>query len=116
MNDAPERIWLLPFDGEQRCWCDDPDPGGLGHGDEATEYVRADLYEALQARVAMLKSALIEAERALAIALDDLDEWVGCKGALEKAGFNMDDTADIAEAARAALARIRAITGGSHDD
>ena len=40
---APKRIWLLPFDGEQRCWCDDPDPSGLGHGDEAQEYIRADL-------------------------------------------------------------------------
>ena len=40
---APKRIWLLPFDGEQRCWCDDPDPSGLGHGDEAQEYIRVDL-------------------------------------------------------------------------
>lgn len=49
MTDAPERIWLLPHDGEQRCWCDDPDPGGTGHGDEAAAYVRADLVEALEA-------------------------------------------------------------------
>lgn len=43
MSDAPERIWLLPFDGEQRTWCSDPDPSGLGHEAEADEYVRADL-------------------------------------------------------------------------
>tara|TARA_R110000868_G_scaffold25103_4_gene98054 strand:- start:2890 stop:3309 length:420 start_codon:yes stop_codon:yes gene_type:complete len=52
MNDAPERIWLLPFDGEQRCWCDDPDPGGYGHDEDATGYVRVDLVDALRAHLA----------------------------------------------------------------
>jgi hypothetical protein len=50
--------------------------------------------------------ALIKAEEALAIALDDLDEWVGCKDSLEKAGFNVDDTADRAKLARTTLAEI----------
>ncbi len=44
--------------------------------------------------------ALVEA---LKIATDDLEEWVGCKTSLEAAGFNMDDTAERANTARAAL-------------
>ena len=56
-----------------------------------------------------LAAALIEAMEALVIALDDLDEWVGCKNALEKSGFNMDDTAERAEMCRATLTRIDAI-------
>lgn len=58
MADAPERIWLLPHDGEQRCWCDHPDPSGMGHEDEADEYIRADLVEALEAENQRLRLAL----------------------------------------------------------
>lgn len=58
MTDAPERIWLLPHDGEQRCWCDDPDPGGTGHGDEAAAYVRADLVASMQAENQRLREVL----------------------------------------------------------
>lgn len=58
MTDAPERIWLLPHDGEQRCWCDHPDPSGMGHEDEADEYIRADLVEAMEAENQRLREAL----------------------------------------------------------
>ena len=64
---------------------------------------------ALIALAPQLAAALIEARAALVIALDDLDEWVGCKNSLEKAGFNMDDTAERAEMCRATLTRIDAI-------
>lgn len=57
MTDAPERIWLLPHDGEQRCWCVHPDPSGMGHEDEADEYIRADLVEALEAENQRLREA-----------------------------------------------------------
>ena len=40
-------------------------------------------------------------------AVDHLHEWVACKDALEKAGFNMDDTRNRAEEGRAALASLR---------
>jgi hypothetical protein len=45
MTDAPKMIYLLPFDGEQRSWCNDPDPGGTGHADEADAYIRLDAPE-----------------------------------------------------------------------
>lgn len=57
-------------------------------------------------------AALLVAEKALRIALDDLDEWIACKGSLEKAGFNMDDTASRADVVRAALSEIAKLTGG----
>lgn len=68
MIDAPERIWLLPFDGEQRCWADDPDPSGLGHEDETTGYIRADTRPAptLAEALAVPEVAkLVEAAKAL---------------------------------------------------
>lgn len=57
-----ERIWLEPGEGgdEGRLWCQDnvwlgdPNYGGQ----EATEYVRADLYARLTARIAELEAAL----------------------------------------------------------
>ena len=58
MTDAPEHLWLLPHDGEQRCWCDHPDPSGMGHEDEADEYVRADLVAALEAENQRLRGVL----------------------------------------------------------
>lgn len=58
MTEAPKRIWLLPFDGEQRCWCDHPDPSGMGHEDEADEYIRADLVAALEAENQRLREAV----------------------------------------------------------
>ena len=58
MTKEHDRIWLLPHDGEQRCWCNDPDPGGTGHGDEATGYVRADLFEAVEAENQRLRATL----------------------------------------------------------
>ena len=66
----------------------------------------------LMAMSPSLAAALLVAEKALAIALDDLDEWVGCKDSLEEAGFNMDDTASRADVARAALSEIEKLTGG----
>lgn len=58
MSDAPERIWLLPHDGEQRCWCDHPDPSGMGHEDDADEYIRADLVASMQAENQRLREVL----------------------------------------------------------
>lgn len=49
MGELPERIWLLPFDGEQVAWCDQPDPSGQGHEADATEYLRADISAAREA-------------------------------------------------------------------
>lgn len=45
----PKRIWLLPYDGEQRCWCVDPDPAGTGDASEVTEYILASEAEAMVA-------------------------------------------------------------------
>lgn len=47
-----------------------------------------------------LPAALIEAEKALKVALEDLDEWVGRNDSLEMAGFNMADTAERADLVR----------------
>ena len=58
IDDAPKIIWLLPHGDEQRCWCDHPDPSGMGHEDEADEYIRADLVEALEAENQRLRATL----------------------------------------------------------
>ena len=58
---APKHIWLLPFDGEQRCWCDDPDPEGDGNAKDADEYIRADIVKAqIKAAVQAGRNALKE--------------------------------------------------------
>jgi len=76
MSDAPKRLWLLPFDGEQRCWCDDPDPGGDGNADDADEYVRADIVKAQvkqQAKILQVQfDAMREALRPFAAWADHL--------------------------------------------
>ena len=43
---------------------------------------------------------------ALKLTVEDLEEWSGCKSALEAAGFNMDDTQVRAEFARATLKEL----------
>lgn len=49
-NDTPpKRIWLLPHDGEQRCWCVDPDPAGTGDASDSTEYTLTSEVEAMVA-------------------------------------------------------------------
>lgn len=78
-------------------------------------YLRDEADARLIALAPQLAAALIKAREGLAIALDDLDEWVGCKDSLEKAGFNMDDTADRAKLARSTLAEIDALMGGNDE-
>ena len=49
-----ERIYLIPgsYDGENcYVWSDDPAPGTEDNPQDAIEYVRADLFKALQAQV-----------------------------------------------------------------
>lgn len=53
---SPDRIWLLPHDGEQRCWADEPDPSGSGEDGDATEYVRADIAEHRRAQPVRVKA------------------------------------------------------------
>jgi hypothetical protein len=57
-----EFIYLQPAccadEGIGRLWCEDPDPEDCEDGAKWTKYVRADLCEALQARVAELEAAL----------------------------------------------------------
>lgn len=77
MGDAPERIWLLSFDGEQRTWCDQPDPSGLGHEDEADGYLRADIAARevdLRAEVERLKAERDAVIAATASAKRDADD------------------------------------------
>ena len=58
-----ERIWLQPpccAEYEERLWCQDA-MNDCDEGNPDTEYVRADLYESLQARVVELGAMLEEA-------------------------------------------------------
>ena len=83
MSDAPARISMgNPLTGEVK------------------EYLAADLID---------MDVLRMVEAAFRRAVDDLDEWVACQDALEKAGFNMDDTRNRAEDGHAALADLRAM-------
>ncbi len=107
MTEAPKRIWAWPDKGNPesvtgRWSCN------TYSSDLTQSYILAAEHERLlterDAEIARLREAL-------AIAADDLEEWVLCKDSLEKAGFNMDDTAKRAEIARAALATIDAVEG-----
>ena len=102
MTDAPKRIIArIDYDGEidgQWIDADAPRPHSFGH--YFTEYTRADLID---------MDVLRMVEAAFRRAVDDLDEWVACQDALEKAGFNMDDTRNRAEDGHAALADLRAM-------
>jgi hypothetical protein len=55
---APDRIYLEPDHNqiEGRMWCQDDDPASLG--EPWTEYVRADLYTALEAERDRYREAL----------------------------------------------------------
>lgn len=105
LRDAPRRP-RRGMTGPERIWADEPDIfDGMGIWyaspksevvkNPATAYVRADIHDDV---VKALREALIAAE-------DDLSEWLGCSDSLNKAGFNMDGTADVVAKARAALAR-----------
>lgn len=91
MTDLPTRIVL--------------DPDHSGHGGRVVGLVAGapgtegwPVYHSDEA-VRVLREALIAAE-------DDLSEWLACSDSLIKAGFNMDDTADVVAKARAALWKL----------
>ena len=89
MNDEwPENAWLLLHEAKSR-W-------GRQTSPRQVEYTRADL-------AAERERKLMEA---LKLTVEDLEEWSGCKSALEAAGFNMADTQVRAEFARATLKEL----------
>ena len=104
MTEAPERIWLLPFDGEQRCWCDDPDPSGLGHDADATGYVRADLCAAQPDTEASIIAERDELRAQLATAEAD---------ALERVHDRIQRIADGYAAGYLTAGNVRALKGES---
>lgn len=59
----PAEIYLVPvFDGDHdHVWCDTPAPGEGMREEDATRYVREDIYLALQAKVEQLRDLLIRA-------------------------------------------------------
>jgi hypothetical protein len=65
--------------------------------------------EISQENKALILSAPDLLEAAM-VALDDMDEWLAISESLERAGFNMDDTAERAENLRAAISKA---TGGA---
>lgn len=72
MNDKtqnPAEIYLVPvFDGDHdHVWCDTPAPGEGMREEDATRYVREDIYLALQAQVEQLREVLRYADNKLYI-------------------------------------------------
>lgn len=60
-NPNHEKIYLIPgsYDGEHcYVWSDDPSPGTEYNPDDAIEYVRADLFNALAAQIEQLQQAI----------------------------------------------------------
>ena len=94
---APERIWAQP---EAIGPCAGWDYEGTWHICEGAiggvEFVRADLFTALQAE----RDALWEA---LSAAVEDLDAWVSHRDDMISSGYDVDHTAAVADRARAAL-------------
>ncbi len=68
----PAEIYLVPvFDGDHdHVWCDTPAPGEGMREEDATRYVREDIYLALQAQVEQLRAAYIN----LSGAINDIDD------------------------------------------
>lgn len=62
MNDTPETIYLIP--GEDGIvWCDDPAPDEHCDPAEAVKYVRADVLEQAEAKIALLDERFHELEQ-----------------------------------------------------
>lgn len=118
MSNAPERIWIEDEFGDG-----DDDQWEYGSWDARMyrgyvhEYVRADLYEALQSRVAELETQRDKArDKALEEAARVADKIMSDYAELAYSPHhdrmqNAAKTYCAGEIAAAALARIRAITG-----
>lgn len=63
-TENPAEIYLVPvFDGEHdHVWCDTPAPGEGMREEDATRYVREDIYLALQAQVERLQNYIEDAQ------------------------------------------------------
>jgi succinate dehydrogenase flavin-adding protein (antitoxin of CptAB toxin-antitoxin module) len=117
----PAEIYLVPvFDGDHdHVWCDTPAPGEGMREEDATRYVREDIYLALQAQVEQLREVLRYADNKLYILthnrkdvsprlLTDADK--GYK-AVHEAVLGFEDNLNVFVAKRDAEIKAQAVEG-----
>ena len=89
---VPLKIWVpMPVTDEGPCYVD-KDEAEMQWGCTAVAYHHDDVVR--------------ELVEALEECADDLAEWIAISDSLKRAGFNMDDTGQRLDRARAALAKI----------